>query len=196
MLYVEYIARRSEIPWQIFRHHGRQDWIGEGDVVIANLGRTMKVGPEPHYMCWWNIRTIARMDEWEAHFLTPEGRRYGSESPVAHAMNFYRCGLYDALIEGEIATGKLHLVEFFDPAGRTQDNISRYFRGRADTFPDATLASVVTRVGLMGPDPGGLAVWSFDTYVTSERLVRSQSGHGAIPLVSAGYYRNFGEDIP
>jgi len=82
MILAEYIARDRNVPWEVFRHHGRQDWVSDQDVMVANLGRTMKIGPQPHYMCWWRIKSIARMDEWEDYFRTAEGRHYAATSPV------------------------------------------------------------------------------------------------------------------
>lgn len=195
MIFAEYIARDPAVPLEVFRHHGRQDWVAEGDVMVANLGRTMKLGPEPHYMCWWQIHSIARMDEWEAHFRTPEGRLYAAESPVPRAMRFPQAGLYDAVLgSGAVAPG-LHLVEFFDSDAHEAAALAEAFGRRAAASPDARLAYVLRRLPLIGPDPGGLALWSFDSYAAAEPFLRRPRG-GAVTITAAGLYRNFGDDIP
>ena len=33
MIFGEYIAHDPAVPLQLFRHHGRQDWTGDGDVM-------------------------------------------------------------------------------------------------------------------------------------------------------------------
>jgi len=122
MIFAEYIARDRNVPWELFRHHGRQDWASDQDVMVANLARTMKIGPQPHYMCWWRIKSIARMDEWEDYFRSSEGRLYLSESPTGKALHFQRCGLYDEIIgHGEVPSG-LHLVEFFAAPGQSSSD--------------------------------------------------------------------------
>jgi len=196
MIYAEFIARDRNIPWEIFRHHGRQDWAAAEDRMVANLGRTMKLGPEPHYMSWWQIPSIVRMDEWEAHFRQPEGRRYQAESPTARALNFYRGGLYDVILgEGNVPPG-LHLVEFFSAARETPEAIRAYFTERSSHASAGRLVYVINRLALLAPDPGGMALWSFGSYVEAEPFLRRSLGEGPLRVESAGLYRNYGDDIP
>ena len=70
MIFAEYIEHDPAMPFQVFRKLGHQDWTGEGDRMIANVGRTQRLSGEPFYMCWWEIKGFARLDEWEAHFRT------------------------------------------------------------------------------------------------------------------------------
>jgi hypothetical protein len=196
MIYAEFIARDRNIPWEVFRHHARQDWASEQDRMVANLGRTMKLGPEPHYMCWWQISSLARLDEWEAHFREEAGRLYLAESPVVRAMNFYRCGLYDVIHgEGEVSPG-LHLIEFFSSSGMSAEALGDHFAERSAGAGAGRLAYVIHRVGLLAPDPGGMALWSFASYVEAEPFIRRQVPADTVRIESAGLYRNFGDDIP
>jgi hypothetical protein len=48
----------------------------------------------------------------------------------------------------------------------------------------------------MAPDPGGMAIWTFDNYVTAEGFMRAKAPHGPVQIVGAGLYHNFGNDIP
>ncbi len=194
MILVEYIRRDRNVPYELFRHHGTQDWVSDKDHMVANLGRTMKIGPEPNYMCWWKIASIARMDEWEDYFRTPEGRDYAARSPVPRALDFYQAGLYDALVgDGEAPDG-LHLVEFFSADSSEPEQIADVFRER--DAHGGSLVYVLQRLGLMGPDPGGIALWTFPSYVAAEGFMRAPSPAGPAKISAAGFYRNFGKDVP
>lgn len=196
MIFAEYIEHDPAMPFQIFRKLGRQDWTGEGDKMIANLGRTQRLSGEPFYMCWWEITGFARLDEWEAHFRTPEGRLYTAETPVSRAMRFTRNGLYDALIgEGPVPEG-LHLIEFFDAPGATHDALRTYFASRSQAAAPGRLTYLINRIGRLAPDPGGMALWTFADYVSTESFIRALPPGGPARVVKAGLYRNFGEEIP
>jgi hypothetical protein len=196
LIYVEEIRRDRSVALEVFRHHARQDWSADEDVLVANLARTMKLGPEPHHMCWWRIPGIARLDAWERHLKTVEGRLYLAESPVAKVMEFHRCGLYDVCLgEGEMPSG-LHLVEFFADDGRGPEEIADRFAARARTAPAGTLTYVLRRVGLLAPDPGGIAVWTFGSYAEAEPFARAEPKIEGCSVVAAGLYRRFGEDVP
>lgn len=195
LIYVEYLRRDRAIPAPVFRHHAKQDWQAEGDVMVGNLARTMKIGPEPHHICLWRIASIKRMDEWEDFFRTAEGRAYVIQSPVAAAVDFYQCGLFDIIIEPDIAPGELALVEFFAPGEATADQLARDFRQREANFAGARQTGLLTRLGLMGPEPGGIALWSFRNYTESEPFLRAQNAKYAARIEAAGFYRPLGEDI-
>ena len=196
MIYAEFIDRDRSIPWEVFRFHGRQDWVSDQDRMVANLGRTMRLAPVPHYMCWWQIRSIARMDEWEDHFRRPEGQLYLAGSPVGKALNFPRCGLYDEIIGDGVVPSGLHLVEFFAADGTEAQDLRRHFERRASNVPSGRLVYVINRLGLLAPDPGGMALWTFDSYAAAEPFLRMRHDYGPMRVSEAGLYRNFGEDIP
>ncbi len=195
MIFGEYIERDPAIPIQLFRHHGRQDWVGDGDVMVANLGRTMRLSGEPHYMVWWRIKGVDRIDEWEAHFRSPEGRLYQAETPVTHAVRFARNGLYDEVIGVDALPSGLHLIEFFDADGIAAGELRRLCEARAKAAPAGRLVAVLKRIGKLAPDPGSMAVWTFASYLAAEPFLRSAPDTPGLPIVSAGLYRNFGEEI-
>lgn len=193
MIYAEFISRDRNLPPEMFRHFGRQDWQSDKDVMIANLARTMKIGPPPQAMCWWRISGFDRMDEWEAHFRTPEGRLYMAESPVAKALDFYRAGLYDVIAgEGPVPPA-LHLIEFFDPAGKSAGQIQSAFGARETGT--ARLVYLLARISLLGPEPGGIALWSFRSYVEAEPFLRTAAPPDC-GVREVGHFRNFDEAIP
>jgi hypothetical protein len=134
------------------------------------------------------------MDAWEDYFRTPEGRDYAQTSPVPRALDFFQAGLYDTIVgAGQVPDG-LHLVEFFaaDPASGAE--VAEFFRNRDPH--GGRLVYVLKRLGLMAPDPGGIALWSFPSYVAAEAFMRAAAPSGAVRVSAAGLYRNFGKDIP
>jgi hypothetical protein len=110
-------------------------------------------------------------------------------------MNFYRCGLYDEIIGKGSLPGGLHLVEFFAADEAPDAELAGWFQERARAEGSGRLGHVIRRVGLTGPDPGGMAVWTFKTYVEAEPFLRRRPKGGPARLVDIGLYRNFGEDI-
>ena len=50
--------------------------------------------------------------------------------------------------------------------------IKKHFAARAKAQKTATLSFVLRRIGMLGPPPGGLAVWSFADYVSLEPFER------------------------
>ena len=196
MIFLEYIERDRAFPLELFRHHGGQDWSSPEDRKIANLARTMRLAPVPHYMCWWQIKSIARVDAWEAFFRTADGRLYTAESPTSKVLNFTRNGLYDEIVgDGPVPAG-LHLAEFFSGDDATAEETRRYFESRANAASTGRLTYVLKRIGLLAPDPGGIALWTFPDYVAAEPFLRTPRPKGALRVVEAGLYRNFGDDIP
>ena len=194
MIFGEYIERPPGTPLHLFRHHGRQDWQADGDVMVANLARTMRLSGEPHCLCWWRIKGIERVDEWEAHFRTPEGRLYQAETPVTAAVNFTRNGLYDEVIgEGKVPAG-LHLLELFDADAIARPDLRKLFEARAKTVPAGHLLYVLKRIGQLAPGPGSMALWTFDSYAAAEPFIRQPPAAG-LPITTAGLYRNFGDEI-
>lgn len=199
MIFVEYIRRRPGIPDPIASYHASQDWASPEDVLFANLVRTMKLGPEPTQMCWWQISGFDRIDAWERYLKSEAGRLYRAESPVPLALDFYQFGMFDLVCGKQPAAGKLHIVEFFDVAALNPTALGRALetrRRRYDSNAGINLTAVITRIGKIGPNPGGIAVWSADTYTAAEPLLRDMDGHDSMHVADAGLYRVVGEEIP
>jgi hypothetical protein len=193
MIFAEYIEHDRTMPIQIFEYLARQSgWTSDVDQKLANLGRAERIGPEPSVICLWRHAGMARMDEWEASFRTAEARRNPASQSTRLAMHFRFCGLYDEIIGGPPLGQGLHYVEFF-PAGEdiSDDQIHQNFLGRAKRYPDGRLNFVLRRVGLLGPEPGALAIWTFAGYAAAESVIRERHGENPLRPVSAGLYFNF-----
>ena len=197
MIYAEYIERDRFMPMEIFHHFGRQgDWPAGEDEQVANLGRAERIAPTPSVLCLWRNRGMARMDEWEASFRTDEARRDTAGQAMRHAVHFVEAGLYDEIVGGPPLGDGLHFVEFFGAdEGIADAEIGDHFLGRAGTYPDGKLGFVLRRIGLLGPDPGCLAIWTFPSYAAAEKIARERHGRSPLRPVRAGLYWNFGSAI-
>lgn len=193
MIYAEYIEHDRNLPIALFEHLGRQSsWVSDIDVKVANLGRAERIGPEPSVICLWRHPGMARMDEWEASFRTDEARRDPAFQATRLAIHFTRGGLYDEIVGAAPLGGGLHYVEFFAAGEEHGDEAVRdHFTSRAKRYSEGKLDFVLRRVGLLGPDPGGLAIWTFAGYAAAEPIIRER--HGANPLrpLQAGLYWDF-----
>ncbi len=194
MIYSEYIDRDRALPLEIFRYLARQEyWTGEGDEKVVNIGRTKTIGPRPGYLSCWRIKDIARMDEWEAYFRSEDSLRDVTERATFHALDFQRAGLHDELLLTPLPDAGLHYVEFFEAGEEvSDDDVREHFAGRAKAYGGAALKVLLRRVGLLAPEPGDIAIWSFPDYVAVEPIVRERhAGHPLRPR-AAGLYRNVG----
>jgi hypothetical protein len=198
MIYAEYIEHDRFLPIQIFHKFGLQDsWSSDEDVKIANLGRAERLAPGPSVICLWRHRGLGRMDEWEASFRTPEAQRDAGFQATRLAIRFVEAGLYDELIGGTAPLGKgLHVVEFFaadeDVANAA---IADHFSGRARALGAGSLDLVMRRLGTVGPDPGGLAIWTFEGYAAAEPLLRARHGGHRLRPLRTGLYWNFEDSL-
>jgi hypothetical protein len=193
VIYAEYIEHDRALPIQIFEHLGRQaGWVSDVDVKVANLGRAERIGPEPSVICLWRHPGMARMDEWEASFRTEDARRDPAFQATRLAVHFRRGGLYDELVGGAPLGSGLHYVEFFAASEEYEDQtVTDNFRTRAQRYSTGTLDFVLRRVGLLGPDPGCLAIWTFPSYAAAEPTIRERHGSNPFRPVTAGLYWNF-----
>jgi hypothetical protein len=196
VIYAEYIEHDRFLPIQIFQHIGRQaGWSSTEDAKIANLGRAERLAPGPSVICLWRHRGLARMDEWEASFRTAEAIRDPAFQATRLGLHFVEAGLYDEVVGGPALGDGLHVVEFFAPDATFSDAaIGDHFRARAGRHDAAKLDFVLRRVGTVGPDPGGLALWTCAGYAAAEPLLRERHDHALAPL-RTGLYWNFDDAL-
>jgi hypothetical protein len=197
MIYVEFIDRDSAIPIEIFRHVGNQQsaWVeGTDDRMILQLGRTLRLGPTPSYLCFWEIPGIWRLDAWEAYFHSPAAARNLRSRAMHRAIRIERAGIYDQLWRGASLESPLYVVYFCEPATGTDGELSKAYEDYMLIYPDIIPVLLVRRVGRAGPDPALLAIWGARTYVALEPLLRSEAP-SAWNVVDIGVYRTFGEEV-
>ena len=193
MIYIEYIEHDRFLPIQIFHKIGLQDgWVSDVDVKVANLGRAERLAPGPSVMCFWRHGGMARMDEWERSFRTIESQCDPAFQATRLGIHFVEAGLYDEIVSGPPLGGGLHLVEFFHAGEEIGDDALRdHYAKRAAKYPNGKLDFVLRRVGVLGPDPGDLAVWTFAGYAEAEGTLRERHGKGLLKPQRTGLYWNF-----
>ena len=199
MFYIEYIERDRFMPVDIFRFLGDQgsSWVeGAVDAMVLQLGRTMRLGPQPSYLAFWKIQGLHRLDDWEAYFSSDAWPRNRRSTAMHQAIHIQRGGLYDVVIEGPAAGNGVHYVEYFEAnAAPSNDDVAAHFQAREARHPGGRLNYVVRRIGLLGPDPADLAVWTFASYAEMERIVRERHESPAVRVVTTGVYRKLGDEI-
>ncbi|MGY8998078.1 MAG: hypothetical protein ACKVH7_16710, partial [Alphaproteobacteria bacterium] len=174
MIYLEFIDWDRSIPVDIFRHLSKQDqWKSEQDRKVVNIGRHKGIGGHPTYLSGWQVRDLARLDEWEIHFKSAEAAGDVAEMATFQAMDFHYCGLYDELKLTDLPDENLHVVEYFDPARDMNDQEFKSALERRETDEEfGKLAVVLRRVGMLGPDPSAIAIWTFPDFSSIESFAR------------------------
>ena len=197
MIYLEFIERDRWVPIEIFRYIGNQqsNWSeGSIDRMLLQLGRTMRLGPRPSYLCLWDIPDIGRLDAWEEYFHSPAAARNPRSLAMHRSINIDRAGLYEVLDEGASVEAALYIVDYCDPRLATDAEIRQGFADRAARHPEIVRIRLLRRLGQLGPDPAVMAIWGAPSYAVAEPLLRDTS-LGAVTLVDSGIYRTFGEEI-
>lgn len=199
MIYLEYIERDRHITVEAFRYMGdqRQSWVDpDSDAMILQLGRTLRFGPMPSYLAFWKIAGLERLDAWEAYFGSPEWHDNARSQAMHRTIHIQRAGLYDELMEGPEPGKGVYVVEFFDAGDDVTDaDLAEAWAGRAHRHDAGTLNLVLRRVGVWGPDPAHVAVWTFPDYASMEGLLRETAVGPGITIATGGIYRQLGEEI-
>lgn len=201
MVYIEYISRRHGVDLARFQRvvgHVQSAWAAqhEDDVMVLNVGRTWRVGPEPEYMCVWHSpgKGPERLDQWERTFRS--GEADAIEEPFHLAARIDRAGFYEPLLEPIIGSAGRYYVERFDLApGAARHDAVAYFEARRAARPDLELNLLVDCVGGLAPAPRGMAVWGLPTWghlgVVATDLDDTDS---PVTLVTAGLYADLGDE--
>ena len=199
MIYLEYIERDRHITVEAFRYMAdqRQSWVDpDADQMILQLGRTLRFGTMPSYLAFWRIAGLHRLDAWEDYF----GSKDWYDNPRSQAMHrtihIQQAGLYDELITGPDAGDGIHVVEHFDAPAEVGDGAMRdAFAARATCHPAGILNLLLRRIGVWGPDPAHLAVWTFPAYAEMDAFLRDSTLDDDMRIQAGGIYRRLGEEI-
>jgi hypothetical protein len=202
LVYIEYISRRPGVSLEAFHEvagRGQTGWAGEyqDDRLVLNLARTWRMGPEPEYVAVWYSpgAGLERIGEWERIFTSGEASHF--EEPFKLAARIDRAGCYEALFEPAPGRGGPYYAEFFEPVrGASREDIGSFFEERRGRHSGFELNLLVDRIGRLGPDPRGLAVWSLPSYGALEGIARELDGtDGPVALLSAALYADLGNEI-
>lgn len=199
MMYVEFIERDRWVPIEIFRQLGNQGsaWAdGATDRMVLQLGRTLRFGPRPSYLCFWEIPGIGRLDAWEAYFQSAAAKENSRSLAMHRAINIDRAGLYDVVIAGPSDDSRLYAVEFLDRRASGSpgaDDAVASMRERGISLLGREPLYLLERIGRVGPGSSHLCVWPATDYTAIEPLLRSPLS-GELETSDVGIYRGFGHE--
>jgi hypothetical protein len=197
-VYIEYISRLPGVSLQHFHFAAaQQEWSAEyEDQLVLNLGRTFRMGPEPSYVAVWYTPNggLERIDEWNRIFKSGVARHM--EEPFHMAARIDTAGCYEALLEPVPGSKGPYYGEHFDLAeGATRDDVRGFYEKRRARHGDLELNLLVDRIGKLGPDPRGLAVWRAPSIAALDGIAQELDDVEApIGLVTASFFENLGEE--
>lgn len=200
MVYIEYFSRRPGIEVAEFHRVVRQvqrNWEAGSpeDHLILNAGRTWRLGPEPEYLGIWHTPNsgLERLGDWERAFRARG--EVGDEATMSRVARINFAGCYEAVLEPRPARNGLYYIERFRPAGPIA-SIRRFYQQRTERLHHFILNLLVNRIGWLGPDPGGLAVWTVPGYAAlGEIATELEAVPESLELVGAGLYADIGGEI-
>jgi hypothetical protein len=201
LVYIEFISRRPGVGLHEFHAvagGGQTGWQGEyeDDIAVLNVGRSWRIGPEPEYLCAWYSRNsgMERIDEWERVFRSGEADLF--EEPFRLAARIDAAGCYEPLLEPVVGSKGRYYAEWFDVApGADHDAVRSAYEARRKAHDDLELNLLVDRIGKLGPDPRGLAVWGVPSWASVEGIARDLDGvDDPIRLVTVSFYADFGQE--
>ena len=202
LVYIEFISRRPGVSVEAFRFaagRGQTGWSAEheDDVLLLNVARTFRLGPEPEYMAVWYTPAagIERMGYWEQVFGSGEADHL--EETFRLAARIDKAGCYEPLLEPQQGRDGLYYAEYLDPvAGASRDDVAAFFGERLERHPGVVLNLLCDRLGTLGPEPRALAIWTVPGWEALDPVVRDfDSGADApVRLVEGGLYRDLGAE--
>ncbi|MDX6376422.1 MAG: hypothetical protein QOE98_725 [Gaiellaceae bacterium] len=201
LVYIEYISRRPGVGLHEFHTvagGGQSGWAGDygDDVALLNVGRSWRMGPEPEYLSAWYTpgAGLDRIDFWEQTFRSGQADAY--EEPFRLAARIDRAGCYEPIREPVVGTHGRYYAEWFEPAaGVANDDLATWYAERAERHGDLVLNLVCLRIGHLGPDPRGLAVWGLPSWGASDTIARELDRvDDPVKLVTASFYADWGQE--
>ncbi len=164
--------------------------------MVAQLGRTLRLGPHPAYMTIWRCRGFDKLDEWEK-YLGGDAFRADVRSVASHkAIHLCDAGCYDEVVTGPPIEAGLQYVEYFKPDEESSyQQLKEAHLNRSKIHQKGILNLVLRRIGFLGPYPGGIAIWTFPSYAALEGIVRDDEWQKRLQIVGAGVYRIWGQEI-
>jgi hypothetical protein len=202
LVYIEFKSRKPHADLEYFHKIARVNyggWATENpdDVLLLNLGRTWRVGPEPEYVIvYWSPESgLERLGEWERIFKSGAADHLEAGSRVAGRID--KAGCYLPLRTPTRGADGPYYAEYFDIRdGSSRDDVARWYEERLQRHGDAELHLLVDRIGVLGPDPRGLAVWEIEDYGKLHGLaVDVESDTGPVDIVQGALYANCGDEV-
>ena len=202
LVYIEYRSRKPGVELAHFHAIvGRRTdrWADEfpEDILLLNAARTWRLGPEPEYLVIYYTphSGVERLTAWEDIFTSGSAERLEAQTRATGRID--EAGCFVPLREPVPAENGRYYIEYFDFAdGVTRDDVSVYFDERRAQNPRLTLHLVADRIGKLGPDPRGMAIWGVPGYDALEAIATQLDDVvEPIELVRSGLYADIGDEI-
>jgi hypothetical protein len=201
LIYVEYRARRSWAGLDLFHQvvaRNESTWTDSNpeDLMILNIGRTWRLGPEPEYLAiyYTPAASLERLGEWERIFNS--GAVDYMEGAAKLAFRIEMAGCYAPLLEPVAAGTGPYYGEFFSMSEQaTTDDVRTLYEHRRQQHNDLELHLLCYRIGLLAPEPGGLAIWGLPDYTALKGIATARiEQDGPIKVKTVGVYANVGSE--
>lgn len=189
MYYVEFFRRRPGVALEdflagtvpLFREWSRRE---AEDELVACLARTWRLGPDEHLLVW-RCERFERLDEWDRIFRS--GEADDLERPILEVLETYAAGFYRELVPHERALAEgIFYLETFVPWEAARE----VFLRRAEAT-GTRLVLLAERIGLLGPEPGGLALFELGGLSWIERFAEGVPA----AAIAAGTYVPLGRQV-
>ncbi|HNY66277.1 MAG TPA: hypothetical protein PKM41_12650 [Deltaproteobacteria bacterium] len=197
MIYIEYMEHDRSIPAEMLSYRkGEPPWPEaapeSGDRPVAVLGRALSLGPQPPYLAIWRCHALEKLDQWDSFFKA----RHNLHSKASReAIHLSHAGCYEEVHTGPPIGEGIQYIEYFNfTMGREKASIAELYSKRAELYRHGTLNLVLCRMGPLGPDPGGLAIWTFPGHGDMEEIIVDDRWQKEVDIVRAGIYRKLGEE--
>lgn len=198
LVYVEFRSRLANVGVDLFHRVSVTRWTDEypADRLLLYLGRTWRIGGEPEYLAVYYTRDsdLDRLDDWDAIFKSGDVDQL--EVARLATSRIDRAGCYRFVREPVPSRGGPYYVEHFsaqDPAG---GSIREAFDYRCRET-DAELVLLVHRIGMLAPDPGGLAIWALQSFAGAESVGNTTTAGTQFGIIvcDAGLYHDVGAEV-
>jgi hypothetical protein len=202
LIYIEFISRRPGVSLEHFHSIAGElqaGWAADysDDQLLLKLGRTWRIGPEPEYLAIWFNREagLERLDEWERVFRS--GEIAAIEDPMEIAARLDTAGCYEPLVDPVQGVSGPYYAEFFDFAdGASRQEVVDSYSQRRKAHDDLELHLLCDRIGHLGREPRGLAIWGLESYADLESIARDlDEVPEPVRLVDTALYANLGDEI-
>jgi hypothetical protein len=201
LVYIEFKSRRPTTDLEYFHKIANRNYLGWADehpedVLVLNLARTWRIGPDPEYVIVYYTANggLERLGAWEQVFKSGQADHLEAASRLAGRID--RAGCYIPLIEPRRGDRGPYYAELFEFApGAAREAVSAHYRAREQRHPQLQLNLLVDRIGKLGPDPRGIAIWELPGYEALEPIATELDSQAPIKLVDAALYANCGEEV-
>ena len=200
MIYIEYISRRDGANLSDFHRwmsNGLEGWDAgyQEDLLILAISRTWRLGPDPEHIAVWDSPRsgFERIDEWDRIFRS--GAADHLEEPLQKVARIEAAGCYEALLPPVPGREGTYYAEFFRANG-TSSAVRAFYEERKKRHRHLTLNLLAHRIGRLGPEPGGLAVWTLPNFAALSEIASELDGVSEpVRMEMAGAYSDVGKEI-